>query len=152
MKVLGKIFFDHFWALFDQKITILTQKNTILVNFFHSAHRILLIFPFKSIFVFFYYKYLVKVLKKKKLFIFFTHFWPKNVHFDPKIVVLDNFSLSARRILLIFHIETIFKVFHSNYLGKVLTKNCTFFSQKLAILTQKCSFGPISHNILIGFC
>ena len=86
-----------------QKLPFLPISPYLLIGFCYCF--------FKSRFMFFYYDYLVKVLRK----ICFARFLSKTCPFWPK--------------------------------------NCfnTFFSQKFTILTEKCSFGPLSHNnILIG--
>ena len=131
-----------FWAFLGPYY----PKNVILANFSHSARRILQMFLFETIFVFFYYNYLVKVLKTIFFYHFLTRFWPKKFHFDQKIYILANFSLSAHRILLLFHIEIIFMVFYYNYLIKVLRKNVfahflTHFYQKCPFWPQNCHFG-----------
>ena len=75
------------------------QKIVILVHFSHSTHRILLLFHVKTIFMIFYYDYLVKVLKK----VCFAIFWPYRLKgmrsdpfFYPKIRLSYSTNISQR--------------------------------------------------------
>lgn len=99
-----KKLFHPFLALFYPNLSVLTTKNVILAHFSHSAHRILLLFHIKTILMVFYYDYLGKVLRKVCFALFLTRFWAKNVQSDPKIDILDNFSLFCHNILLLIYI------------------------------------------------
>ena len=134
VKVLTKNFFTRFWPFFYPNLSVLTPKNIILTHFSHSAHRFLLLFHIKTIFMVFYYDYLVKKVLRKVCFALFWHV------FEQKMSNLTQ------------KYKTIFEVFNYNYILKVL-KNIIFthfLAKNLQIWLFFLSFGPLSHNILIG--
>ena len=80
---------------------------------------------------------------------FLGFFWPKFVHFESNMLISAYFSQTLLQIVLIFAIETFFLVFWKMtqiFFGGKFSK-LTFwahFDQNLTILSQICSFRPIS--------
>ena len=97
-------------------------KTVILINFSKFSHRIMLFFLIETTFVIYITRIAQWKFCGKSILTIFGPFLTKKLLFWPKIDIWANFLLSAHRILLIFHIETIFEVFFFNYLVKVLTK------------------------------
>ena len=121
-----KVLTKQNWPFFGPFLTIFFSKNWHFGQFIPINSKDFATFAYSN-----YYGLLLELSSEsfdKKLFhLFLALFVPKFVCFDPKNVILAHFSHSAHRILLLFHIKTIFMVFYYDYLVKVLRKVCFAF-------------------------
>ena len=124
VKVLTKIFFAPFLALFLPKFVRFDPKIEILANFSQSTQSLLLILHIQTTFMVYYQNLSSGSFDKKLFHPFLVLFYTNLSVLTTKNVILTHFSHSAHRILLLFHIKTILMVFYHDYLGKVLRKVC----------------------------
>ena len=147
VKVFTKIFLALFWPFFDQFFSVLTQKLTFWPIYPNQLKRFCYFCIFKLLSWF-----IIRIKQwkfwQKTFHTFLALFYPNLSVLTPKNVILAHFSHSAHRILLLFHIKTIFMVFYYDYLKfwekYVLPFFWPVFDQKMSNLTQKLTFWTIS--------